>query len=109
VVCEEVVEDDVIRSDPNRTVIPGFLVNAVVEEPGGSLPSSVQGYWKRDFQLFLDYHRLSRTKEGFESWLREWVLDVPDRRHYLKKLGREFVDQLRVHDRRPAAMANFAP
>ncbi len=109
VTCEQVVAEDVIRSDPNRTIVPGFLVTAVVEEPGGALPSSVQGYWRRDFQPFLDYHKVSRTIDGYQGWLQEWVLDVPDRRTYLQRLGRETVDRLAVRDRRLAAAANFAP
>jgi glutaconate CoA-transferase subunit A len=109
VVCEEVVDEDVIRSDPNRTAIPGFLVAAVVEEPGGALPSSVQGYWRRDFEPFLAYHRQSRTVEGFQAWLREWVLDIPDRPDYLRHMGQAAVDRLRVTELRPAAAANFAP
>ncbi|HEV2014340.1 MAG TPA: CoA-transferase [Candidatus Dormibacteraeota bacterium] len=109
VVCEEIVPDEVIRSDPNRTVIPGFLVSAVVEEPGGALPSSVQGYWRRDFETFLSYHRLSKTVEGFESWLREWVLDLRDRPAYLRHMGDAALEPLRVTDRRLAAAANFAP
>jgi glutaconate CoA-transferase, subunit A len=109
VICEEIVPDEVIRSDPNRTVIPGFLVTAVVEEPGGALPSSVQGYWRRDFETFLRYHGLSKTAEGFRSWLTEWVLDLPDRAAYLRHMGDAAVEQLRVRDRRLAAAANFAP
>ena len=109
VICEEIVPEAVIRSDPNRTVIPGFLTTAVVEEPGGALPSSVQGYWRRDFAPFLDYHRRSRTVEGFEAWLREWVLDLPDRSGYLRQMGTGALDRLRVTDRRLAAAANFAP
>ena len=109
VVCEEIVPDDVIRSDPNRTMIPGFLVTAVVEEPGGALPSSVQGYWRRDFETFLRYHQLSKTAPGYESWLKEWVLDLPDRPAYLRHMGDAAVQGLRVSDRRLAAAANFAP
>lgn len=109
VICEEIVPDDVVRSDPNRTVIPGFLVTAVVEEPGGALPSSVQGYWRRDFAPFLRYHRESRTLEGFQAWLREWVLDLPDRQAYLRHMGADTVERLRVREQRPAAPANFAP
>ena len=109
VTCEELVPDELIRSDPNRTLIPGFLVSAIVEEPGGALPSSVQGYWRRDFEPFLSYHRLSRTAEGFESWLREWVLGLADRPAYLRHLGEATLDRLRVTDRRLAASANFAP
>ena len=109
VVCEEIVPDDVIRSDPNRTMIPGFLVTAVVEEPGGALPSSVQGYWHRDFETFLTYHGLSKTAEGYQSWLKEWVLALPDRRAYLQHMGDAALERLRVSDRRLAATANFAP
>ena len=109
VVCEEIVPDDVIRSDPNRTMIPGFLVTAVVEEPGGALPSSVQGYWRRDFETFLRYHGLSKTLGGYQSWLKEWVLDLPDRRAYLQHMGEAAVERLQVRDRRLAAAANFAP
>jgi glutaconate CoA-transferase, subunit A len=109
VVCEEIVPEAVIRSDPNRTVIPGFLVSAVVEERGGALPSSVQGYWRRDFEPFLAYHRISRTADGFQSWLREWVLGLPDRAAYLEHMGEATLARLRVTERRPAAEANFAP
>jgi len=109
VVCEEIVPDDVIRSDPNRTMIPGFVVSAVVEEPGGALPSSVQGYWRRDFETFLQYHGRSKTAEGYRSWLKEWVLDLPDRPAYLRHMGDAAVERLRVSDRRLAAAANFAP
>lgn len=109
VICEEIVPEEVIRSDPNRTVIPGFLTTAVVAEPGGALPSSVQGYWRRDFEPFLSYHRLSGTVEGFQAWLREWVLDIPDRHAYLRRMGDAAADRLRVTDHRLAAAANFAP
>jgi hypothetical protein len=69
----------------------------------------VQGYWRRDFAPFLDYHQRSATVEGFEAWLREWVLDLPDRPAYLGRMGAGALDRLRVTDRRLAAAANFAP
>jgi glutaconate CoA-transferase, subunit A len=109
VICEEIVSEEVIRSDPNRTVIPGFLVTALVHEPGGALPSSVQGYWRRDFEPFLAYHRNSGTVEGFQAWLREWVFELADRPAYLEHLGNDTLERLRVTDRRLAAAANFAP
>ncbi|MDQ6710980.1 MAG: CoA transferase subunit A [Candidatus Dormibacteraeota bacterium] len=109
VTCEEIVSRDVIRSDPNRTQIPGFLVSAVVEEPGGALPASVQGYWRRDPAPFLDYHRVSKTVEGLHAWLMDWVWGVPDRAAYLRKLGDDALSRLRVQDQQLAAPANFAP
>src|SRR5436190_896940 len=57
VVAEEIVAPEVISSDPNRTVIPGFLVSAVVESPLGAHPSPVQGYYKRDDPFFQQYHQ----------------------------------------------------
>jgi glutaconate CoA-transferase subunit A len=51
-VAEEIVAPEAIASDPNRTVIPGFLVNAVVECAYCAHPSPVQGYYKRDDAFF---------------------------------------------------------
>ncbi|MEY2414252.1 MAG: glutaconate CoA-transferase, subunit, partial [Acidobacteriaceae bacterium] len=76
VVAEEIVAPEVIASDPNRTVIPGFLVNAVVECAHGAHPSPVQGYYKRDDAFFREYHDQTKTKEASEAWLERWVYGV---------------------------------
>jgi glutaconate CoA-transferase subunit A len=86
VVVEEVVEEEVIRADPNRTIIPAVAVDAVVHEPYGAHPSYVQGYHDRDNTLYLEWDRLSREAVAVERWLAEWVLGVKDRREYLAKI-----------------------
>ncbi len=86
VVVEEIVDESVIRSDPNRTVIPGLLVHAVVHEPYGAHPSYAQGYYDRDNQFYLEWDRISRTEEATLAWLDEWVYGVTDRAEYLAKL-----------------------
>lgn len=78
VTAEEVVPAAVISSDPNRTLIPGFLVSAVVEARWGSHPSPTQGYANRDHEFYRGYHGASRTREGFLSWLDREVLSAPD-------------------------------
>ena len=93
--CEEMVDHELILSDPNRTVIPGFLVSSVVHEPFGSHPSPTQGYARRDDDFYFDYHRQSRTREGFERWLEKWVLGVKDHKEYLSRLGEERVERLK--------------
>src|SRR5262245_21806486 len=53
VVAEEIVGEDVIRADPNRTVIPGIIVDAVVHEPLGAHPSYAQGFYDRDNEFYV--------------------------------------------------------
>jgi glutaconate CoA-transferase, subunit A len=92
--CEEVVDHEVILSDPNRTVIPGFVVSSVVHEPFGSFPSPTQGYARRDDDFYFEYHKATRTRDGFEQWLKNWVLGVEDHRGFLKRLGTERFERL---------------
>jgi glutaconate CoA-transferase subunit A len=87
VVCEEVVSEDVIRSDPNRTVIPAGIVDAVVAAPGGCHPSFAQGYYDRDNHFYREWDAISRDPDMLERWLQEWVHDLADHHEYRKKLG----------------------
>jgi glutaconate CoA-transferase subunit A len=89
VVVEEIVDEAIIRSDPNRTVIPGPLVDAVVHEPRGAHPSYAQGYYDRDNQFYLEWDRISRDESSTRAWLEEWVFAVKDRSAYLAKLEAE--------------------
>ena len=107
VVCEELVEPAVIRSDPNRTLLPGFLVTAVVHLPWGAHPSPVQGHYNRDHAVYADYHARSASAEGAAAWLEEWVRDVPDHAGYLAKLGRGRLDGLRPRAPRLAAAVDY--
>jgi glutaconate CoA-transferase subunit A len=94
VVVEEVVGNDVIRSDPNRTIIPGLLVEAVVHEPYGTHPSYVQGYYDRDNTFYLEWDEISRNEAATRAWLEEWVYGVQDRAEYVQKLGPETWERL---------------
>jgi glutaconate CoA-transferase subunit A len=97
VVAEEIVGREVITSDPNRTVFPGFRVSAVVHEPWGAHPSPVPGYYRRDHQCFIDYSAETKTTEGFRQWLECWVLGVADRDEYCRQLlGKVGMDRLRL-------------
>ena len=93
--CEEIVDHDVILSDPNRNVIPGFVVTSVVHEPFGSHPSPTQGYTRRDDDFYFEYHKETRSRESSEEWLRKWVLDMKDHRGFLELLGKERMERLR--------------
>jgi glutaconate CoA-transferase subunit A len=107
VVAEEIVPPEVISSDPNRTLIPGFLVAAVVHEPWGAHPAPVQGYYGRDQAFFAEYHEESRKGEDFEMWLDRWVLNVPSRAEYMVKLGSMRSTDLKVRNHAYTAPADF--
>jgi glutaconate CoA-transferase, subunit A len=107
VVAEEIVEPEVIASDPNRTVIPGFLVNAVVECPYGAHPSPVQGYYNRDNEFFREYHEQTKTKQQSDAWLDRWVYSITDHEAYLARLDNDRVDALAVKQHAYAAQTDF--
>jgi glutaconate CoA-transferase, subunit A len=107
VVAEEIVEPEVIASDPNRTVIPGFLVNAVVECRYGAHPSPVQGYYKRDDAFFRQYHEQTKTTADTDAWLDHWVYSTDDRRAYMNQMGACRVEDLGVKQHAYAAQADF--
>ncbi len=94
VVCEELVDESVIRSDPNRTLVTELIVDAVVVEPHGCHPSFAQGYQDRDNRFYLDWDPLSRDPKAMEAWLEEWVFGTADHSEYLTKLGSERLESL---------------
>ena len=95
VTAEEIVPSAVVRADPNRTLIPSFVVDAVVHAPWGAHPSYAQGYYDRDDAFFVRWHALSREPEQAGAWLRSWVLDLPDLAAYRDRLGDERMQRLR--------------
>jgi glutaconate CoA-transferase subunit A len=108
IVCaEEIVDEEVIASDPNRTVVPGFLVTAVVECPLGAHPSPVQGYYKRDDAFFQQYHAETKTAADFAAWSARWVDGVADRAEYAKQLGEARVAELGVKQHAYAVQTDY--
>jgi len=94
VVVEEIVDEAVIRADPNRTIIPGLVVNAVVHEPYGAHPSYAQGCYDRDNEFYLRWDEISRDEAATQAWLEEWVYSVQDRAEYVDKMGSETWERL---------------
>jgi glutaconate CoA-transferase subunit A len=87
VVVEELVDESVIRADPNRTLIPGIVVDAVVVEPWGAHPSYAQGYYDRDNEFYVAWEAISRDQAALGRYLDEFVYGVPDRSGYVAKCG----------------------
>jgi glutaconate CoA-transferase subunit A len=104
--AEEIVDEAVIRSDPNRTLIPGFIVDAVCHVPYAAHPSYTQGYYDRDNAFYLEWDEISKTAEGMRAYLDEWVFSVRDRAEYWQKLGPETQRRLKVASR-PSAVVDY--
>jgi glutaconate CoA-transferase subunit A len=105
VVAEEIVDQSVVRADPNRTLVPGFVVDAVVHEPWGCHPSYAQGYYDRDNESYLAWGEISKDRTRLERWLDEWVHGVANRAEYVAKLGPD-LDRLRATPR-PSGTVDF--
>ncbi|PKO17783.1 MAG: 3-oxoadipate--succinyl-CoA transferase subunit A [Chloroflexi bacterium HGW-Chloroflexi-10] len=101
--AEEIVDEEIIRSDPNRTIIPSIIVDAVCHEPFAAHPSYTQGYYDRDNQFYMKWDEISESEELVKAWLDEWVYAVRDRDEYWQKLGRE------THSRLSVAPRNSSP
>jgi glutaconate CoA-transferase subunit A len=107
VLADEIVEPEVIASDPSRVLIPGFGVNAVCHIPAACHPAPLIGRWRRDNAFFHDYHKETRDPAGFNRWLDEWVRDLDGHDAYRAKLGGQLED-LKIVGEALSAPANYA-
>ena len=98
-VVEELVDSSVVRSDPDRTLLPGTVVDAVCVEPFGAHPSFAQGYYDRDNAFYRDWDAIGRDPARLSAWLDEWVRGLAGRREYMDRLGSDTVEALRPEPR----------
>jgi glutaconate CoA-transferase subunit A len=99
VTAEEIVEPEVIRADPDRTIIPYFKTLAVVKAPWGSHPSACRGYYGLDIRFSQYQGKYERNAELLPKFLDEWVYGCEDHeayiRKYIEKFGQEGLDRLK--------------
>ena len=103
-VVEELVEPSIVRDDPDRTLLPGTVVDAVCVEPLGAHPSFAQGYYDRDNAFYRDWDAISRDPARLAAWLDEWVFGLDGRAAYSDRLGSATVDALRPEPRPSGAV-----
>jgi acyl CoA:acetate/3-ketoacid CoA transferase alpha subunit/acyl CoA:acetate/3-ketoacid CoA transferase beta subunit len=99
--AHHVVDTDFVRRYSHLVRIPAELVVAVCEAPYGSHPygNYAQGAPEleahaNDYPFMREHRRAQDSREAYERWLHEWVLDVPDHAAYLAKLGPERIRRL---------------
>ena len=96
VTVEEIVDDEVIRSDPNRTLIPAHAVDAVCVVPRGAHPSYVQGSYDRDNAFYRMWPKMAKDPQRLQEWLEKHVHGTADHEEYLATIGEEQLDSLKV-------------
>ncbi|MBN1337846.1 MAG: CoA transferase subunit A [Bacteroidales bacterium] len=95
---EQIVDVNEIREHPDRTIIPYYLVDAVVHAPYGSWPGEMTGLYERDephYRMFIDSQQ---SEEATAGYMKEWVLDVPDHKGLLEKIGPERLKEISLKE-----------
>jgi glutaconate CoA-transferase subunit A len=111
VTVEEIVPREIVRADPNRTLVPGLVVSAVCPVPYGAHPSYAQGYYDRDTEFYVEWDAIARDERRLEAWIQEWVRDLGGRADYVERLGAERLAALVPHPRTasPVNYGSYAP
>jgi glutaconate CoA-transferase subunit A len=87
VTVEEIVDSEVLRRNPDRTVLPGFAVDAVVEVPYGAHPTSFFPGYGYDTRFHLAWVKVARDDEATAEFLQRYVQEPADQAAYLAAVG----------------------
>jgi glutaconate CoA-transferase subunit A len=96
ITCEEVVEPEVLRNEPERNQIPFFRVDHLVHVPFGAHPCACSNYYDYDPIQFNIYHDKAKTDQGFKEYLNEFVYSVKDHEEYLLKIGDKRLSEIKA-------------
>jgi len=89
VTAEEIVPEEEIRLHPDRTVIPGFIVDALVHVPYGSYPHECYGVYDAEPDHFSAYVNgiTERGAAGVQDYLERYVYGPATHAEYLALFG----------------------
>jgi glutaconate CoA-transferase, subunit A len=87
VTVEEIVDSEVLRRNPDRTVLPGFAVDAVVEVPYGAHPTSFFPSYGYDTRFHLEWVKVARDDDATAEFLQRYVREPADQSVYLAAVG----------------------
>lgn len=93
--AEEIVDVETIRSQPDRTIIPYYLVDAVIEAPFGSHPGEMAYTYVRDEEHIREWVSSSCSEETAQEYLQKFIYDLQNQREYLELIGSSRLEGLR--------------
>lgn len=97
IVAEQVVSEEFIRREPTRNLVSGHEVACIVHQPWGAHPTGCFGCYENDGAFIQNFFKTTRSQEGLDAWVKEWIHDVPDFEAYLEKLGITRLEKLRAN------------
>jgi len=92
--AEEIIPTEEIRRQPDRTIIPYYLVDAVVHAPFGSHPGEMCYLYERDEEHIQHWADVSKKPETTQAYLEKYIYAVKDHQEYLALIGEERLDYL---------------
>jgi acyl CoA:acetate/3-ketoacid CoA transferase alpha subunit len=87
VVAEEIVPTEEIQRQPERTIIPGHRVEAVIHQPYGAHPTAVFGCYDYDAAHLKLYVEHSKRADRIGDYIDSFIRGTKDHREYLEKAG----------------------
>ena len=94
--AEEIIDEEQVRRNPDRTVIPYYLVDAVVEAPFASHPGEMCYQYRRDEQQIKEWVSAAETPKTTQEYLQKYIYGVKDHREYLQRIGEQRLERLRL-------------
>ena len=91
------VTEDFIRREPTRNLVAGHQIDYIVELPWAGHPTGCYGRYETDGDFIRHFFSTTRTQEGLDSWVEEWILGVENFEEYLQKVGVERLETLRAN------------
>ena len=93
---EKIIDSEEIRAAPDRTIIPYYLVDAVIEAPFGSHPGEMCYLYRRDEPRIRDWVEAAKEPGPTQEYLDQFVYGVKDHQEYLDLIGAERLEELKL-------------
>ena len=94
---EKIAPRSAVRSRPDRTIVPGFRVDAVSLAPWGAYPSYVDGLYGRDDEAYAEWDAIARKPERLSAWIDSEIRGVADFAGFVRRLPPDRLAALRAN------------
>ena len=94
ITCEDLLDDDYLKNDPDRNQIPFIHADAVIHIPFGAYPTACYGYYDYDPVYLKDYSRVAKEDNLFHIYLEDRIFKNDSHKDLLDSVGRERLENI---------------